>query len=48
LPTILRHIKELKDANLIKMEKICNRIFLEPNINVTKELKECFDSFAKE
>ncbi|WP_024789577.1 MULTISPECIES: ArsR/SmtB family transcription factor [unclassified Lebetimonas] len=48
LPTISRHIKELKEANLIKMEKIGNRIFLEPNMEVIKELQECFNSMVKE
>lgn len=48
LPTISRHIKELKEANLIKMEKIGNRIFLKPNMEVIKELQECFNSMVKE
>ncbi len=48
LPTISRHIKELKNANLIKMDKVGNRIFLEPNMEVIKELGECFNSMIKE
>jgi len=46
LPTISRHIKELKDAKLIKMEKRGNRIFLEPDWDTVKELQECFNSIV--
>jgi ArsR family transcriptional regulator len=31
LPTISRHLKELKEANLIVMNKIGNKIYVEPN-----------------
>lgn len=48
LPTISRHIKELRDAKLVKMEKKGNRIFLEPNLETIKELKECFNSMIGE
>ncbi|WP_456480049.1 ArsR/SmtB family transcription factor [Nautilia sp.] len=47
LPTISRHIKELKEAKLINMYKEGNRIFLEPNMEVVKELSECFDSIVR-
>ncbi len=47
LPTISRHIKELKEAKLINMYKEGNRIFLEPNMDVVKELSECFNSIVR-
>ena len=47
LPTISRHIKELKEAKLINMYKEGNRIFLEPNMEVVKELADCFNSIVK-
>ena len=47
LPTISRHIKELKEAKLINMYKEGNKIFLEPNIDVVKELSECFNSIVR-
>ena len=42
LPTISRHLKELKDANIIKMTKKSNKIYIEPNPNIIKELSKCF------
>lgn len=42
LPTISRHLKELRDADIIKMTKISNKIYIEPNYDVIKELGECF------
>lgn len=42
LPTISRHLKELKDAEIIKMTKISNKIYIEPNRDIIKELGECF------
>ena len=42
LPTISRHLKELKDANIIKMTKKSNKIYIEPNPQIIKELSECF------
>ncbi len=46
LPTISRHIKELKDAKVINMHKVGNRIFLEPNFETIQEIKECFNSIG--
>ncbi len=42
LPTISRHLKELKDANIIKMTKKSNKIYIEPNPQIIKELSICF------
>lgn len=42
LPTISRHLKELKDAKIITMTKSKNKIYIEPNINIIKELSGCF------
>lgn len=42
LPTISRHLKELKDANLITMKKVGNKIYVEPNKNTLKQLENFF------
>lgn len=42
LPTISRHLKELKDARIITMTKSKNKIYIEPNIETMKEIAECF------
>ena len=42
LPTISRHLKELKDANIIKMTKKSNKIYIEPNSQIIEELASCF------
>jgi ArsR family transcriptional regulator len=47
LPTISRHLKELKEAKVINMKKDGNKIYVEPNIEVIKELSECFGSISK-
>ena len=42
LPTISRHLKELKDANIIIMTKKSNKIYIEPHPEIIKELSSCF------
>ncbi|MDA3947132.1 MAG: helix-turn-helix domain-containing protein [Helicobacteraceae bacterium] len=42
LPTISRHLKELRDAKIIIMKKNKNKIYIEPNIETMKEIAECF------
>ena len=42
LPTISRHLKELKDANIIIMTKKSNKIYIEPNPEIIRELSSCF------
>ena len=42
LPTISRHLKELKDANIIIMTKKSNKIYIEPNREIIRELSSCF------
>ena len=42
LPTISRHLKEMKDAKIITMTKSKNKIYIEPNIDTMKEIAECF------
>jgi len=43
LPTISRHLKELKDAKIITMTKSKNKIYIEPNIEIMEEIAGCFD-----
>ncbi|MFV0482166.1 MAG: ArsR/SmtB family transcription factor [Campylobacteraceae bacterium] len=47
LPTISRHLKELKDANLITMTKVSNKIFIEPNMEFITEVANCFQRMTK-
>jgi len=47
LPTISRHLKELKDAKIITMTKRKNKIYIEPNLNTIKEIAGCFDEIVK-
>ena len=46
LPTISRHLKELKDAKVINMQKVGNKIYVEPNLETIKEISECFNSIV--
>ncbi len=46
LPTISRHLKELKDAKVINMQKVGNKIYVEPNLETIKEISECFHSIV--
>ncbi len=48
LPTISRHLKEMKDAKIITMTKSKNKIYIEPNIETMKEIAECFGVLVKE
>ncbi|WP_457743866.1 ArsR/SmtB family transcription factor [Sulfurimonas sp.] len=48
LPTISRHLKEMKDAKIITMTKNKNKIYIEPNIETMKEIAGCFDTLIKE
>jgi len=48
LPTISRHLKEMKDADIITMKKSKNKIYIEPNIKTMKEIAECFTKLVKE
>jgi len=42
LPTISKHLKELREADIITMEKKGNKIYIEPNIGTIRELGGCF------
>jgi len=42
LPAISRHLKELYNADIIKMTKIKNKIHVEPNVEIVKKIDECF------
>jgi len=44
LPTISKHLKELREANIITMEKKSNKIYIEPNIETIRELGDCFNT----
>ena len=48
LPTISRHLKELKDAEVITMTKNKNKIYIEPNIDTMKEIAECLTKIVKD
>lgn len=41
LPAISRHLKELKDAKLIVMNKIANKIYVEPNFETINLIADC-------
>jgi len=47
LPTISRHLKEMKDAKIITMTKSKNKIYIGPNIETMKEIAGCFDTLVK-
>ncbi|WP_303851086.1 helix-turn-helix transcriptional regulator [Seleniivibrio woodruffii] len=40
LPTISRHLKELRDSGLIRMYKSGNRIIVEPDMDALRSVKE--------
>jgi ArsR family transcriptional regulator len=46
LPTISKHLKELREANIVTMEKKGNKIYIEPNIETVRELGECFTTLV--
>jgi len=48
LPTISRHLKELKDAKIITMTKSKNKIYIEPNVETMKEIAGCFSSLVQD
>lgn len=47
LPTISKHLKELREANIITMEKKGNKIYIEPNIDTVRELGGCFSTLVE-
>ncbi|GIT99077.1 helix-turn-helix transcriptional regulator [Sulfurovum sp. TSL1] len=47
LPTISKHLKELREANIVTMEKKGNKIYIEPNIETIRELGECFTTLVE-
>ena len=47
LPTISKHLKELREANIITMEKKGNKIYIEPNIETIRELGGCFSTLVE-
>jgi ArsR family transcriptional regulator len=46
LPTISKHLKELREANIVTMEKKGNKIYIEPNIETVRELGGCFTTLV--
>jgi len=46
LPTISKHLKELREANIVTMEKKGNKIYIEPNIETIRELGGCFTTLV--
>ncbi len=46
LPTISNHIKELKEAKIISVERKGNKVYIEPNIDTIRELAECFQTLV--
>lgn len=47
LPTISKHLKELREANIVTMEKKGNKIYIEPNIETIRELGDCFTTLVE-
>ena len=47
LPTISKHLKELREADIITMEKKSNKIYIEPNIETIRELGSCFSTLVE-
>ncbi len=47
LPTISKHLKELREADIITMEKKGNKIYIEPNIETIRELGICFGTLVE-
>jgi ArsR family transcriptional regulator len=47
LPTISKHLKELREADIITMEKKGNKIYIEPNIDTIRELGSCFSTLVE-
>ncbi len=47
LPTISRHLKTLKDANIINMTKKGSKIYIEPNVDVAKQLAKYFTDIVE-
>ncbi len=47
LPTISKHLKELREANIITMQKKKNKIYIEPNIETIRELGSCFTTLVE-
>jgi len=47
MPTISKHLKELREADIITMEKKGNKIYIEPNIETIRELGSCFDALVE-
>ena len=48
LPTISRHLKELKDADIIVMRKVASKIYIEPNFETINQIAGCFETLVKE
>ncbi len=46
LPTISKHLKELKDAKIITMTKRGNKIYIEPKLQIIEELSSCFTTLV--
>jgi ArsR family transcriptional regulator len=46
LPTISKHLKELREANIVTMKKKGNKIYIEPNIETIRELGGCFTTLV--
>ncbi len=47
LPTISKHLKELREAEIITMEKKGNKIYIEPNIETIRGLGACFGTLVE-
>ena len=47
LPTISKHLKELREANIVTMEKKGNKIYIEPNIETVRKLGGCFTTLVE-
>lgn len=48
LPTISRHLKELKDADIIVMRKVASKIYIEPNFETINQIAGCFETLVQQ
>ena len=47
LPTISKHLQLLREADIVKMEKKGQKIYIEPNIETIRELGGCFTALVE-
>lgn len=48
LPTISRHLKEMRDAKIITMTKNKSKIYIEPDIEIIREIAGCLTKVVQD